>query len=238
MKQNSVLIVEDDIRIADILSKTINNEPEFDVIGIASSSPEAIDFLTSFAIELVFLDVSLTDSSGLELLKHIRQNLKAVDIGIVMVTAAKDADVVQEAMSYGAFDYILKPIALSRLKVTLQRYLQYCDRLSEEQPFEQDDLDTLFHQGHTLPRKDDEQIVVQKTQTLPKGIDSLTLDKIRNVLRENSGIAYTAESMSDCIGTSRTTARRYLEYLLSKQEISADIEYGSVGRPERNYLLK
>ncbi|WP_057831619.1 response regulator [Colwellia sp. TT2012] len=238
MKKNSVLIVEDDMRIANIISKTINNEEGFEVIGIAQNTTEAKDLLDSFKPELIFLDVSLVDSNGLDVLKYVRQDLSAADISIVMLTAAKDSEVIQEAMSYGAFDYILKPLAFSRLKLTLKRYLQYRERLSADQPFEQDDLDELFHNKGKLISQSNPAIIINEQASLPKGIDSLTLDKIRTVLSDNAGTAYTAESMSECIGTSRTTARRYLEYLLSCNDIIADIEYGTVGRPERHYLLK
>ncbi len=37
------------------------------------------------------------------------------------------------------------------------------------------------------------------------------------------------------IGASRTTARRYLEFLISNGELEADVNYGTVGRPERCY---
>ena len=120
----NVLIVEDDIRIATILSKTINNEAGFEGIGIAQTANEAKELLDIFKPELIFLDVSLAESNGLDVLKYVRQDLNAVDISIVMLTAAKDSEVIQEAMSYGAFDYILKPLAFSRLKLTLSRFLQ------------------------------------------------------------------------------------------------------------------
>ncbi len=237
-KVNNVVIVEDDSRIANILMKTINNEAGFEVVGIAQNTTEAIDLLDSFKPELIFLDVSLVDSNGLDVLKYVRQALNASDISIVMLTAAKDSEVIQEAMSYGAFDYILKPLAFSRLKLTLARFLQYRQRLSTQQSFEQDDLDELFHQKSKPTSNGNSESIINERRALPKGIDSLTLDKIRTVLSDNIGVAYTAESMSECIGTSRTTARRYLEYLLSCNEIIADIEYGTVGRPERHYLLK
>lgn len=241
MKINNVIIIEDDIRIANILAKTINKEEYFEVVGIAESSSQAIDLLDCFSPELIFLDVSLTDSNGLDVLKYIRKNFSSPSISVVMLTAAKDANVIQEAMSYGAFDYILKPIAFTRLRMTLQRFIQYTHHLETNKSFNQNDLDNLFH-NVDIHSNDAENTKVsffdKTTPILPKGIDSLTLDKIRMVMNNDMKKAYTAESMSECIGTSRTTARRYLEYLLNNNEIIADIEYGTVGRPERNYIVK
>jgi len=70
-------------------------------------------------------------------------------------------------------------------------------------------------------------------QRLPKGIDALTLDKIRAVMAKGSHLS--AEDVGGAIGASRTTARRYLEYLVGTEELSAEVTYGSVGRPERRY---
>jgi len=231
MNERSVLIVEDDSRIANILAKTIGKIDNFEVVGIAASASQAIDLLDCFSPELVFLDISLTDSSGLDVIKHIRQASHGVNISIVMLTAAKDVEIIQKAISYGVFDYILKPIAFSRLDQTLQRYLEYCHRLDSNDAFEQEDLDLLFHSSDNAPMKP------VKPPSAPKGIDTITLDKVRQVFKHNANTPYTAEAMSECIGTSRTTARRYLEFLLSNNEVVADIEYGTVGRPERHYVL-
>ena len=228
MNKRTVLIVEDDNRIANIVAKTIAKIDGFEVISIASSAGEAIDLLDCFSPELVFLDISLTDSSGLDVIKYIRQDLSAIEICVVMLTAAKDVEVIQRAISYGVFDYILKPIAFSRLNQTLERYLEYSNRLEHNDAFEQEDLDLLFHKSGKS---------AVKSSAAPKGIDRITLDKVRNVMKGKPDTPYTAEGMSECIGTSRTTARRYLEYLLSRNEVVADIEYGTVGRPERHYVL-
>ena len=70
----------------------------------------------------------------------------------------------------------------------------------------------------------------------PKGIDPLTLAKIKHMLTVNEeGI--TAEVLSSMVGVSRSTARRYLEYLISGKKVHAELIYGSVGRPERRYFL-
>ncbi len=47
----------------------------------------------------------------------------------------------------------------------------------------------------------------------------------------------TAEVLSSMVGVSRSTARRYLEYLISRKKVHAELIYGSVGRPERRYFL-
>ena len=69
----------------------------------------------------------------------------------------------------------------------------------------------------------------------PKGIDPLSLEKVKTILSQIDG-GITAEEMGEQMGASRTTARRYLEYLVSINEVVAELEYGIVGRPERKYF--
>lgn len=73
--------------------------------------------------------------------------------------------------------------------------------------------------------------------SLPKGIDRMTLEKVMVVLGKASP-GLTAEIVAKEIGVSRTTARRYLEHLISEDKIDADLTYGTVGRPERVYAIR
>jgi two-component system CitB family response regulator len=71
----------------------------------------------------------------------------------------------------------------------------------------------------------------------PKGIDQLTLDKVTNYVT-GMDRPFTAEQESAQLGMSRSTSRRYLEYLVSMGKVTAELSYGSVGRPERMYRPK
>ena len=77
-----------------------------------------------------------------------------------------------------------------------------------------------------------------KFQELPKGIDKLTLEKVQQVLSSVQIPGLTSEEVASQIGASRTTVRRYLEYLVSQMILDVDISYGGVGRPERRYFRK
>ncbi|WP_458576409.1 hypothetical protein [Aliamphritea spongicola] len=54
---------------------------------------------------------------------------------------------------------------------------------------------------------------------------------------QDKDVALNASEVGDYINASRTTARRYLEYMVSSDELHAEVSYGSVGRPERKYRL-
>lgn len=145
-----------------------------------------------------------------------------------MITAAKEVETLREALHGGVFDYILKPLVFKRLQETLTNYRKHISRLETLQSLEQRDVDSVLPKttGNVETRPDD--------QRLPKGIDGLTLEKIRKVFADRND-ALNAEEVGELIGASRTTARRYLEYLVGCSQLSAEVSYGTVGRPERRY---
>ncbi len=127
----------------------------------------------------------------------------------------------------GVFDYLLKPISYDRLKDSLERYLKYSSSLLASDSVNQRHVDELFNfQSKT-----------KQYEHLPKGIDELTLDKIKEAF-EASDIVHTADSLGKEIGISKTTARRYLEFSTASGLLEAEIQHGKVGRPERIYHKK
>ena len=170
------------------------------------------------------LDVYFPDGNGLELLRELRAEDSGSDV--ILITAAKEVETLRSALRGGVFDYILKPLVFERLQEAVNRYREHMARLSSLHHVAQKEVDAL------LPRTSNE-TVQSMDQRLPKGIDGLTLDKIRAVMA--SGHHLSAEEVGAAIGASRTTARRYLEYLVGTEELSAEVTYGTVGRPERRY---
>ncbi|MGY5450233.1 response regulator [Agarivorans sp. MS3-6] len=218
-----VLIVEDDAGIAEIHRQYLLRVSDFEVSGIALSIADAMIHINAKPPQLVLLDVYLPDGTGLELLKHIRSQDLAIDV--MLLTAAKEAATLQEALRNGVFDYILKPVVFPRLQESLNNYRNYLRRLDQNSSFEQQDVDKLMPMS--------EGVVGEAKKRLPKGVDAVTLDKVRALFTEHS--ALTAELAGKQIGSSRTTARRYLEYLVSCNELNPEVAYGAVGRPERVY---
>jgi response regulator of citrate/malate metabolism len=70
----------------------------------------------------------------------------------------------------------------------------------------------------------------------PKGIQRKLLEKIRTCMRNNRE-ALSASAVGETIGISRSTARRYLEYLLETGEATFEYDISSVGRPVKLYRL-
>jgi len=228
MTQIRIVIAEDDPQIAEIQHRFVSRIPYCEVVGIAHSTQDAEEMVEVLKPQLLLLDIQFPLGNGLELLRTLRSQQSAVDV--ILITAAKEVDTLTEALRYGVFDYILKPLVFDRLEKTLEAYRQHLDKLQRLQSLDQRTVDGLMPRSHGGGS--------DTTPTLPKGIDGLTLDKIRQVFQAESGSSLSAEQAGEQVGTSRTTARRYLEYLVTIGELEADVAYGSVGRPERRYRLR
>ncbi|MYL62087.1 response regulator [Bacillus hwajinpoensis] len=225
MSDIEVLIVEDDHRIARINQKFTENVPGYVVIGVASSISEGKELLEIIEPDLVLLDIFFPEESGLSLLWHLRENYKETDV--MMITAAKEIEAVQEALRGGAIDYIIKPVIFDRFKQTLEKFKKTRGQMNHQKVVSQEDVDHLFTRQGTR--------ATVSTQVVPKGIDPLTLSKLTEVLVKHTPQGMTAEEVGSEMGCSRTTARRYLEYMVSLGKVDADLSYGTVGRPERRY---
>jgi two-component system CitB family response regulator len=231
MDNISIVIAEDDHKIAEIQRRFIERIEGVEVVGIAHSTLEAQDMVEVLEPNLLLLDIHFPEGNGLQLLREIRSSQSATDV--ILITAAKDVSSLTEALHSGVFDYILKPLVFDRLKSALSNYREHTKKLValETQNLNSLDQSTV---DQLLPRQNSSSNLPKAT-SLPKGIDPLTLEKIRTLFA-NTSSGHTAEQMGELVGSSRTTARRYLEYLVSTSELIADVSYGSVGRPERLYL--
>ncbi|MCE9681591.1 response regulator [Halomonas alkalisoli] len=225
-----ILIVEDDFRIADIHRAFIEQSEGFRVVGMARNGAEARELMAREAdtVHLVLLDAYLPDVEGLELLWSLRRDYLQVDI--VMITAAREVETIAEALRGGVFDYLIKPVQAARMAQMLARFRRERAALTARSEMSQEELDRV------LTRLRPEGAPGGGARSLPKGIDRLTLRTVVSAL-EQAASPLAAMDVARAMGASRSTARRYLEFLVSVQVVGAELGYGDVGRPERRYRL-
>lgn len=222
-----VVIVEDDLRIAQINRRFVEKLEGFEVVGIATDKQQAHEHLDILAPDLVLLDLYFPDMNGLDLLHDIQKNNPHTDV--IIITAAKEFDTVREAIRGGVYDFMIKPVVFERFQEKLKSYQKYHQQMTllgeSNKQVDQEGIDQLiWGAGDRADRE----------AYLPKGIDKITSEKILSFIHGGPEVL-TAEELGRMAGFSRTTARRYLEYFVVKGELVADISYGTVGRPERVY---
>ncbi|MBT2646637.1 MULTISPECIES: response regulator [Bacillaceae] len=219
------VIAEDDFRVADIHEKFLKNFDEIEVVGKAVNAKKTLRILEQKSPDLLLLDVYMPDQLGTDLLPDIRKKFPNVDI--IMITAATDKDQLEKALHYGVENYLIKPVEMKRFNQVIEEYLKKVHLMKSKQEIDQDFVDLILKKGSAVSETND-------GPALPKGVDEITLAKVIEVLKA-SDIGLSAEQVSGQIGASRTTARRYLEYLISVKKCKAEVVYGVVGRPERRY---
>jgi len=226
METIKVAIAEDDFRVADVHEKFLEKISGVEVVGKALNAEKTLEILDTRKVDLLLLDVYMPDQLGTDVIPIIRQKYENVDI--IMITAATDKLFVERALRNGVQNYLIKPITIERFTNTIEKYIQNRSLLQNKEEVDQNVVDKLF--------RNSEEDKIENEQMLPTGIDAKTLNNILEVLKNNQE-GLSAEEIGEKMGASRTTARRYLEYLISIDECRSEVEYGTVGRPERKYLL-
>ncbi|BDF96098.1 MULTISPECIES: response regulator [Pseudoalteromonas] len=236
----SVVIIEDELEVAQLLAQYLLlpngvagnqtarqslRQGQYQVVGIAANLSTANGLLQAIEPDLILLDIHLPDGNGLDLLSELRA--RAIKSDVMLLTAAKEVETLEKAMQLGACDFLVKPLMLNRLDQALARFESRQQCLSDANEVTQSMVDTLFGSNEQT----------KAPVRLPKGVDQLTLRKIIDAFKEHKKTPFTAQQMGDLVGVSRSTARRYLEYLLEAEQVSADQSYGSIGRPERCYKM-
>ncbi|WP_188455824.1 response regulator [Virgibacillus oceani] len=221
-----VVIAEDDFRVAGIHEKFLTDISEINIVGKALNGKDTLKLIQEEPVDLVLLDIYMPDVLGTELISDIRKVNARTDI--IMISAATEKEMIEQSIRNGIFDYIIKPVEMKRFIATIEKYKQTKRSFDGKQEIDQSFLDAYFGYSNAG---------MASVKQTPKGIDPLTLEKVRGYLASGEG-GITAEEMGTRIGASRTTARRYLEYLISVGEGTAELEYGIVGRPERRYRIR
>lgn len=224
MPQVDVVIVEDDPMVVEVNRGFVNAVPGFKVTGVARSGRGAVEMIRDKAPDLVLLDIYLPDMDGVATLQEIRRLGLPTDV--IMVTAAQDADTIQNVFRYGAIDYIVKPFKFSRLKSALNCYLAVHNRFKRQAQMNQAEIDSL-----ALSRGQ------QMEEGVPKGLNEITLKQVYLYLLKEVK-ALSAEEVAEGVGLARVTARRYLDFLEKSGKVVLELQYGSVGRPVNRYKTR
>lgn len=120
----SVLVVEDDESILDLIEIYLENENY--IIKKATCSEEAIRYIKEEEFDLAILDIMLPDKDGYYLCKKIRESF---NYPIIMLTSKDDESSKIKGLTFGADDYVTKPFLpgelVARVKAQLRRYNNY-----------------------------------------------------------------------------------------------------------------
>lgn len=219
-----VLVVEDEPLIADAHREYTERVAGFSVVGVAHSARDALAVLRAEPVDLVLLDLNLPDRHGLEVCRALRAAGSATDV--LAVTSARDIAMVRAAVALGVTHYLLKPFTFAAFHDKLVAYARYRAQVQAAgEVAAQHEVDRVFAA-----------LRGGAAASLPKGLDAGTLDRVLAVLRA-SVTPLSAAEVGALTGTSRVTARRYLEHLAETGRVERSSRYGGPGRPEVEYVI-
>ncbi len=118
--KEKILVVDDAPDTLEVLQRNLSSKGYR--VYIASNVGEAVKILESTKVDLVITDLKMPKVSGLDLIRHVRENFK--DTEIMMMTGYASIEGAVEAVKTGAQDYLAKPFTDEELFVAVERALE------------------------------------------------------------------------------------------------------------------
>ena len=113
-----VLVVDDEMGPRESLRMIL--KPRYEIVT-ADSGEAALKTLSTFHPDLIFMDIKMPQMDGIELLRRIKGADPSIEV--VMITAYASLETVKNALTHGAFEYLIKPFSRQDLEETARRAL-------------------------------------------------------------------------------------------------------------------
>lgn len=120
--KSTVLIVEDDLDIADMLNAYFRVQG-YEVLTV-NWGEDGVRSCLTHAPDLVILDIRLPDIDGFEVAKRLRNNRKTKDIPIIFLTEKRERSDRLKGLELRADDYITKPFDIQELRLRVRNAIQ------------------------------------------------------------------------------------------------------------------
>ncbi|MGH3645455.1 MAG: response regulator transcription factor [Mycobacterium sp.] len=209
----TVLVIDDDFRVANMHAGIVQALPGFTVAGTVNTLAAA---RRVGPVDLALVDVYLPDGSGVDFVREL-------DGDAMMLTAATEPHTVRAAVAAGALGYLVKPFQPTDLAARLAGYARYRKILANRNLTAaaiDAALDALRPKLPPAPQ----------SAAPPSPTKKLVLQALGE-----SDHAMSAAEVAEAIGVSRATAQRYLATLATSGEVTIGLRYGTTGRPEQEF---
>jgi two-component system LytT family response regulator len=194
------VIVEDELKSRDMLAAMIRKiTPELEIVGLAGNVSEAEKLIRELKPELVFLDISMPDGSGFDLLEKV----SGQKFELIFATASDQHAI--RAIKFSACDYLLKPIDMDELKLAVEKVVQKKQSVPN--------MENLQFLIQHLRRADDN---FQKI-TLPTG-NAYEIVNVKDIVRCEADGSYTTFYLSDKRKLMISAGLKHYEELLPEND--------------------
>lgn len=217
------LLVDDDALTLELHRSYLERIEGFEVGAECTGARAAVNAVLGASattpFDLVLLDITMPDGSGIDVLRTLRARAAAVDV--IAITGVRDAETVRQMAALGVYQYLVKPFPFAVFRERLIAYRDHRESArSTDGEATQAEIDALL--GRTTG-----------TIAVPKGLSGATLHAVSAALRSSG--ALSASEAAERLGMSRVAVRRYLEHLTAEGVVSRAARHGTRGRPETEY---
>lgn len=134
-----ILVIDDEDSIRYTFGKFLSAEGYY--VETASGPVEALALLSEDGHDLIFLDILLGNTSGLEILREIEK--KGIGSPVVMITGYPEFETAGEAVRLGAFAYLAKPVKKDALLHVTRMALQHQEMVGKLEQYRAN-LEAIF----------------------------------------------------------------------------------------------
>jgi DNA-binding NarL/FixJ family response regulator len=117
-----IVLAEDHILVREGIKKIIEAYADLEVVGEVSDGLQLLDFLQRLPVNMVILDISMPNLSGIEATKEIKRNFPKVKV--LILTMHKKREYLNDALAAGADGYLLKEDAAKELLSAIRKIRQ------------------------------------------------------------------------------------------------------------------
>ena len=121
MRKREILVVDDEPKIGEYLSKALRIK-NYNVRA-TSHGNEVLDLLRNENIDLVITDLRMPEINGLDLLKMIKK--ESPPVGVIVMSGYGTIEDAVESIKIGAFDFITKPFTIKKISELTKNYFKY-----------------------------------------------------------------------------------------------------------------
>ena len=126
VSKKRVLAIDDDVSVCEYYEESLKLLG-YD-IECAPNAQKARDAISKRRPDLILMDIMMPDVDGITLTRELRGDDKTSDIPIIVVSGLADAGTLNDALLFGAVDYMVKPIDLDALKAKIERTFAAVER--------------------------------------------------------------------------------------------------------------
>jgi DNA-binding NarL/FixJ family response regulator len=169
-RKHQIFLVDDHPLVRESLANLINQQPELAVCGEAESVKQTLDYLAKASPDLAIIDLSLKDSSGLDLIKAMKASHP--QIGMIVLSMHDERHYAERAIRAGARGYVMKRETTKKIITAIHQVLSGRLGVSEEVAalFAEKFLDNNSRTGTPVEELSDRELEVFRL--LGEGLDT------------------------------------------------------------------